>query len=110
MPFNRSLLVLAREARGLTQEELASKTSIAQGTLSKYETGLLEPTDLPIERLIRALEYPRSFFFQDDRPFGFPPYHYRKRKKLSAKILGRIVAEMNIRRPPYKENEALFQL
>jgi Zn-dependent peptidase ImmA (M78 family) len=108
MPFNYSLLVLAREARGLTQEELASKASIAQGTLSKYETGLLEPSDIPIERLVRALGYPRSFFFQDDRPFGFPPYHYRKRKKLSAKALGRIVSEMNIRRLHIKKMSVSF--
>jgi IrrE N-terminal-like domain len=34
----------------------------------------------------------------DGRPYGLPPFHYRRRKKLSAKTLARIVAEMNIRR------------
>lgn len=108
MPFNCNMLVLAREARGLTQGELSSKASIAQGTLSKYETGLLEPSDIPIEKLVTALGFPRSFFFQDDRPFGFPPYHYRKRKKLSAKALGRIVSEMNIRRLHIKKMSLSF--
>src|SRR5713226_6311511 len=96
--FNNSLLVLAREARALTQGELASATSIAQGTLSKYETGFLEPPDEAVEQLAAAVGYPKVFFYQDYQPYGFPPYHYRKRKKLSAKMLGRVAAEMNIRR------------
>jgi Zn-dependent peptidase ImmA (M78 family)/transcriptional regulator with XRE-family HTH domain len=93
-----SMLVLAREARGLTQAELSAASSIAQGTLSKYETGLLEIPDIAVWQLSRVLGFPPSFFEQNERPYGFPPYHYRKRKKLSAKTLGRIVAEMNIRR------------
>jgi Zn-dependent peptidase ImmA (M78 family)/transcriptional regulator with XRE-family HTH domain len=96
--FNHSLLVLAREARGFTQAELALRADLAQGTLSKYETGVLEPTAEQVGTLSIALDFPQSFFLQVDRPYGFPPYHYRRRKKLSAKALGKIVAEMNIRR------------
>ena len=96
--FNPSLLVLAREARGLTQAELSLGAKIAQGTLSKYETGIQDPSTDAADTLAETLSYPRSFFYQEGRPYGFPPYHYRKRKKLSAKALGRIVAEMNIRR------------
>jgi Zn-dependent peptidase ImmA (M78 family)/transcriptional regulator with XRE-family HTH domain len=92
------MLVLAREARGLTQAELSAASSIAQGTLSKYETGLLEIPEIAVWQLSRVLGFPPSFFEQNERPYGFPPYHYRKRKKLSAKTLGRIVADMNIRR------------
>lgn len=92
------MLVLAREARGLTQAELSAASSIAQGTLSKYETGLLEIPEMAVWQLSRVLRFPSSFFEQNERPYGFPPYHYRKRKKLSAKTLGRIVAEMNIKR------------
>jgi Zn-dependent peptidase ImmA (M78 family)/transcriptional regulator with XRE-family HTH domain len=96
--FNPELLVLAREARGLTQSELSLKARIAQGTLSKYETGIQEPSDDAREAIASTLAFPETFFFQVGRPYGFPPYHYRKRKKLSAKALGRIMAEMNIRR------------
>ena len=39
-----------------------------------------------------------AFFYEPGRPYGLPPFHYRRRKKLSAKALARIVAEMNIRR------------
>lgn len=71
---------------------------MGQGTLSKYETGVLEAPDEFAVDAGSALNYPASFFFQAGRPFGFPPFHFRKRKKLSAKALGKIVAEMNIRR------------
>jgi Zn-dependent peptidase ImmA (M78 family)/DNA-binding XRE family transcriptional regulator len=98
MPYYHNMLVLAREARGLTQAELSALSSIAQGTLSKYETGLLEIPELAAWQLSRVLDFPVSFLEQDERPYGFPPYHYRKRKKLSAKTLGRVIAEMNIRR------------
>lgn len=96
--FNNHLLILAREARGLTQDELADRVPIAQGTLSKYETGFLPPPTEFVADAARVLNFPVSFFHQPGRPYGFPPFHYRKRKKLSAKALGRIVAEMNIRR------------
>ncbi len=92
------MLTLAREARGLTQEEFADAISVGQGTLSKYETGVYP---VPVEFGERAsvtLGYPTEFFYQAGRPYGFPPFHYRKRKKLSKKALGKIVAEMNIRR------------
>jgi Zn-dependent peptidase ImmA (M78 family)/transcriptional regulator with XRE-family HTH domain len=92
------MLTLARESRGYTQAELAVAADFGQGTLSKYETGMLQPPDLAVEALSRSLSYPAEFFFQVGHPYGFPPFHYRKRKKLSAKALGRIVAEMNIRR------------
>lgn len=96
--FNHHMLTLARESRGLTQSELAALVPFGQGTLSKYETGFLAPSDEAVSDLASALGYPPAFFSQIGRPFGFPPFHYRKRKKLSKKALGKIVAEMNIRR------------
>ena len=96
--FNQHMMVLARLSRGLTQSELSDRTSTKQGTLSKIETGIKEPSSTAVQKLARILEYPGKFFYQQGRPYGFPPFHYRKRKKLSAKVLGRIIAEMNIRR------------
>ena len=51
-----------------------------------------------MSELAAALDFPVKFFYRSQQVFGFPPFHYRKRKKLSAKALGKIVAEMNIRR------------
>ncbi len=96
--FNPFMMMLAREARGLTQVELAARLKLAQGTLSKYETGFGEPPEDFVSALSEGLRFPKNFFFEPGRPYGFPPFHYRNRRKLSAKTLGRIVAEMNIRR------------
>ena len=95
---NHHMVTLARDARAVTQEELAQRLRIGQGTLSKYENGVLEVPDDFVPPLARELRYPSEFFYQPGQPYGFPPFHYRKRKKLSAKAFGRIVAEMNVRR------------
>ena len=107
--FNHHMLTLARDSRGVTQAELADRTQIGQGTLSKYETGVLEVPDDYAEDAGRALNYPAKFFFQSGRLFGFPPFHYRRRKKLSSKALGKIVAEMNIRRMHVQKLSVSFQ-
>jgi Zn-dependent peptidase ImmA (M78 family)/DNA-binding XRE family transcriptional regulator len=96
--FNHYMLTLARDSRGLTQAELASRLGIMQGTLSKYETGFQEPPHGVVAALSETLGYTKDFFYEAGRPYGLPPFHYRRRKKLSAKALARIVAEMNIRR------------
>src|SRR5260370_28750454 len=96
--FNHHMMTLARDSRGLTQAELAAKLGVMQGTLSKYETGFHQPPLDFVADVSDALNYPMAFFYEMGRPYGLPPFHYRRRKKLSAKALARIVAEMNIRR------------
>ncbi|WP_095203514.1 ImmA/IrrE family metallo-endopeptidase [Mesorhizobium carmichaelinearum] len=96
--FNHNMMTLARDARGLTQAELADRMGVGQGTLSKYETGFSDPPREFVEDLATSLKFLPSFFFEPGRPYGMPPFHYRRRKKLSSKALARIVAEMNIRR------------
>jgi Zn-dependent peptidase ImmA (M78 family)/DNA-binding XRE family transcriptional regulator len=96
--FNHHMLTLARNARGVTQAELAGRLNLGQGTLSKYETGLIDPPKDFVGDVAEALGFPAPFFYEGGRPYGMPPFHYRRRKKLSAKTLDRIVAEMNIRR------------
>lgn len=97
--FNHHMLCLARDTCGMTQAEFALKLGIGQGTLSKYETGLLSPPNETIDDFVRTIgRYTRGFFFQSEQAYGFPPFHFRKRKKLGVKSLSRIVAEMNVRR------------
>jgi Zn-dependent peptidase ImmA (M78 family) len=95
---NHHMVTLARDSRGVTQEELAFRLRVGQGTFSKYENGVLDIPDDFVPALARELKYPEEFFYQSGQPYGFPPFHYRKRKKLSSKVLGRIIVEMNIRR------------
>jgi transcriptional regulator with XRE-family HTH domain len=96
--FNHYMMTLARDARGMTQSGLAEAIRVQQGTVSKYETGFHDPPPEFVDDLSDALGYPQAFFFEPGRPHGLPPFHYRRRKKLQSKALGRIVAEMNIRR------------
>lgn len=96
--FNRHMMALARDSKGLTQSDLARGLNIQQGTLSKYEGGLIAPPGEFVAEIASFLGFKESFFFEAGRPFGMPPFHYRKRKKLSVKALNKIVAEMNIRR------------
>ncbi|MGI8607880.1 MAG: helix-turn-helix domain-containing protein [Candidatus Dormibacteria bacterium] len=44
----------ARERKGLTQGELAHAAGMAQGLISRYEAGLVEPTMKTIQRLVNA--------------------------------------------------------
>lgn len=109
--LNHHMMILAREARGLTQGELAAAMNIGQGTLSKYETGFsVDPPDSFIDTLSSNLGYPKEFFFELERPYGLPPFHYRRRKKLTAKALAKIVADMNIRRLHLKKLLVSFDM
>lgn len=44
-----------REARGLSQEELADAAGLSHGTISRYENGRLSLTESPLRRLAAAL-------------------------------------------------------
>lgn len=97
--FNSEMLKLARDVRELTQAELAQKSGITQAFISKLEHGLnTQPGDDALARISEALEFPREFFFQQEKVYGLPHFHFRKRSRLGAKPLARIGAVINIRR------------
>ena len=100
MNFNPEMLILAREAEGLTQSALALLLSVQQGTISKMEAGLLSPSEDTMEKLATALNAPKSFFFQADRVFGFNStvFFHRKREALPDKVLRKLHAFMNLTR------------
>jgi Zn-dependent peptidase ImmA (M78 family)/DNA-binding XRE family transcriptional regulator len=96
--FNRHMMALARESRGVTQSDLSTLMQVSQGTVSKIEAGLNDATPVFVEELSRTLKYEVGFFYEPGRPYGMPPFHYRKRKKLGKKPLERMIGEMNVRR------------
>jgi Zn-dependent peptidase ImmA (M78 family)/DNA-binding XRE family transcriptional regulator len=97
--FNSDMLKLARDARELTQADLAKIADVTQALVSKIENGLVtQPSDEVVEKLARAVNRPISFFYQQERIVGFPHFHYRKRTKLGARALAKIAAIINIRR------------
>ena len=96
--INPAMVVLAREARGLTQTDLAEQLGVSQSMLSKVEAGVKMPGPDLLERLGKVLEYPESFFFQTDPVYGpgLSEFFHRRRQDVGVKALGRIHAQINI--------------
>lgn len=94
------LIVLARESRGLTQIALAARLDLSQGHLSKIESGMLPASEVMLERLGGALGYPAHFFTLREPIYGpgTSEFFHRKRSAMSARLLARIHALVNIRR------------
>src|SRR5260221_6840855 len=96
---NPNMVILSREARGLSQKELADLLGVTQGRIAKIEMGLLPfPADL-LEALTRVLDYPKHFFFQEGSlaGVGMTEIFHRKRQDVPKKILGKAYAQMDIR-------------
>jgi Zn-dependent peptidase ImmA (M78 family)/transcriptional regulator with XRE-family HTH domain len=97
--FNPDMLRLARDARELTQSELAYRSGFTQALVSKLENGLIsQASEDVLARLVDVLGFPPAFFSQSERAEGFPHFHYRKRARLGAKPLAHINAVINLRR------------
>lgn len=99
---NSRMIVLAREARELTQSALAKQLGITQGTLSKIEGGIMAcPPDV-LSKVSQALDFPEDFFqvAEQIHGVGTEAHHcmYRRRASVTAKTLKRIEAEINILR------------
>jgi Zn-dependent peptidase ImmA (M78 family)/transcriptional regulator with XRE-family HTH domain len=90
--FNPGMLTVARESREFTQAELAQRSKIPQAVLSKLEGGVTRPS---LEQVDAS-----SFFFEQERIFGFNAsvFFHRKRTDMPAKVLKRIHAVLNLTR------------
>lgn len=98
--FNPELLRMARQSRGWSQRELSEKANIPHSRLSKIEAGLIEPATINVDRMVEALHFPSSFFFEPDEIMGLPiSIHplYRKKADIGRRRLLRIEAELNLR-------------
>ncbi|MGA2173294.1 MAG: XRE family transcriptional regulator [Sedimentisphaerales bacterium] len=93
------MIQLARESRGLTQNELARKTSISQASISKFERSEKDINDEALEKIAKVLDYPPTFFVRDIilRGLGVSGIFHRKRLSISIQILKKIQAEFSIR-------------
>lgn len=98
--FNPEMLVLAREAQEWKQTELSKLVGVNQATISKLESGMLEPSDALVSDLAKTLRLPVTFFYQMDRVYGFNStvFFHRKRQSLSDTLLRKLHAYMNITR------------
>ncbi|MDB5323345.1 MAG: uncharacterized protein JWN40_4976 [Phycisphaerales bacterium] len=95
--FNREMLTLARESRGLTQTALAEAISFTPSLVSKFESGIVLPTDDNLQRIADVLDYPLDFFAQTDRIYGLGCsfLYHRKRKTMPVPEQRRLVAVLN---------------
>jgi len=66
--FSSERLELARKRCRYTAKSLAEKAGISPVTLSRIVNKKQEPDDATVAALVRALGYPREFFFKDEPP------------------------------------------
>lgn len=95
------MVVLAREYRNLTQEELARKIKVSQGSISKLEGNLAsEANESLIQRIAAELKFPVEFFYQPGERLGFgsSSFYYRKRASITAADRKRISGVVNLLR------------
>lgn len=98
---NKLMITLAREAKGMTQAQLALALNVSQSKIAKFEAGSLLPSSAEIDELARVLEQPADFFALADQQYGPGSscfYHYRRRKAVLARDFHRIHATINILR------------
>src|SRR5258708_17080283 len=99
MKVSPQMVTLAREYRGLTQEQLARKIGVGEARVAKIEGGL--QTELPeaiFDDLCSGLSFPPSFFQQEEDLIGVgsSAYYYRKKADLSAFDRKRIHGVVNL--------------
>jgi Zn-dependent peptidase ImmA (M78 family)/DNA-binding XRE family transcriptional regulator len=93
--INPQMILLAREARGLTQTDLAERLNSYKASISRLEHGDGPVDENTLMALAESTHYPPQFFMQKGEilPVNLS---YRKRKQVPAKILTPIEAQMNI--------------
>lgn len=97
-PFRGEMLRLARQARAMTQTQLAKSTGVRQAYISLIEEGARTPAEDQAIRFAEVLRFPDSFFRQPDfiMGTGIGEVFHRRRKSLPAKELELIHARMNL--------------
>jgi Zn-dependent peptidase ImmA (M78 family)/DNA-binding XRE family transcriptional regulator len=94
------MVALRRRMLNMSQADLAGRSAIAQGTLSKIEQGIKDASPDQAARLAEALVCPMSFFQQGEREYG-PPMSahamFRKKASIGQKIIDQVIAQLNVR-------------
>jgi Zn-dependent peptidase ImmA (M78 family)/transcriptional regulator with XRE-family HTH domain len=94
--FYGGLLKLAREVRGWSQATLADRSGIAQGSISRYEKGLQQPSEAQVAALSVATGAAPAFFADGEaRPAAVM---YRSRSLRSARLEAHVRARLNVAR------------
>jgi Zn-dependent peptidase ImmA (M78 family) len=99
-PFNPEALIVARESRRRSQEEVANAAHVTQGLISKAENGMISLAPEEIDKVAAYLEYPTRLFYEPGRirDSGSACLYHRKRKTLPARLLRELDARMLVRK------------
>jgi transcriptional regulator with XRE-family HTH domain len=94
------VLMTARQARGLTQEQLATAAGITQEALSRYESGSRKPEQDVVARLAETLGVTVPFLLSAGRSRGAwaVDAHMRRRKSAKPTDWKRLEACLNLHR------------
>jgi len=94
------MLILAREARGLTQSELAKAIGVTQAKISKYENGMLLVSEGDLAEIAKVLSYSEELFFQTDKVYGLGSsvLFHRQRRSVPIFVQRKMQAHVNIMR------------
>lgn len=65
-------VLTAREALGITQSELATRSGIPNGTISHFETGARKPSFDNLKKLADALDVSADYLLGRIESFNFP--------------------------------------
>lgn len=99
MDANYEMLILARQARGMTQAKLAKNSGVSQSTISKIEHGTRPLSDEDVGKFASALGYPPEFFSRNAKQYGQGTVcHHRKLQSVPIEKLRQVHACMNVTR------------
>lgn len=93
--INTQMIILAREARGWNQHELAQKIKMSPTNLSKIERGDIGVSEDLVETIASVTSFP-AHFFQQKGMIVPGNLSYRKREKVPQRLLTPIHAQVNI--------------
>ncbi|WP_029528505.1 helix-turn-helix domain-containing protein [Polaromonas glacialis] len=84
--FNPKRFSLARRRRGLTKREIAESIGVSERSVSAYEKGDQEPEPSNVQRMTKALNFPRAFFYAaDPEELTMGIASFRSMSKMSAR-------------------------
>lgn len=92
---NTQMIVLAREARGLSQAELAELIGMSATNLSKIERADIGIAKELLESIADKTGYPIQFFYQQGEIVP-ENLNYRKREVVAQKLITPIHAQVNV--------------
>jgi Zn-dependent peptidase ImmA (M78 family)/transcriptional regulator with XRE-family HTH domain len=96
--FNADMMIVARQARGISQTALSKALDISQSKVSKIEAGHIVPDATFAQALASVLQFHPSFFLRAMRLRPAPANFHRKRQKLGIGDWEQILARSEIYR------------